>query len=227
MPPGLATTCAGDATWRCLIGGFRGILDHARWGGYKDLRLSGGFRMDPRPFALGRAAVFRLNVPAILLLTTRAGVNIWRCLIGGFRGILDHARWAGHLDVLDRRISGHSRLCVLGWKRLWRRLGCLHRDGVQPCTPWLRVPLRVRSVYIPCCRTKAAKRLPFYISHHELALLPTCKGSRGGQASEVAPSEAQGGGRGITRMAEHRGRNRRRHFRLLEACCACCSRWRL
>ncbi len=120
MPPGLATTCAGDATWRCLIGGFRGILDHARWGGYKDLRLSGGFRMDPRPFALGRAAVFRLNVPAILLLTTRAGVNIWRCLIGGFRGILDHARWAGHLDVLDRRISGHSRLCALGWAAVFR-----------------------------------------------------------------------------------------------------------
>ena len=106
MPPGLATTCAGNATWRCLIGGFRGILDHARWGGYKDLRLSGGFRKDPRPRALGRAAVFRLNVPPILLLTTRAGVNIWRCLIGGFRGILDHARWGGYKDL---RLSGGFR----------------------------------------------------------------------------------------------------------------------
>lgn len=165
MPPGLATTCAGNATWMCLSGGFRGILDHACWGGYKDLRLSGGFRKDLRPFALGRAKV----LGSVSSRVTLMGRSLPACDYGY------------HL--------GHSA-----------RLASTFATRRQSDT--------LRS------------------SHRKPALLPTCKGSRGGQASEVAPSQAQGGGRGITRMAEHRGRNRRRHFRLLEACCACCSRWR-
>lgn len=169
--------------------------------------LSGGFRKDPRPCAQGRTAMFRLNVPPILLLTTRAGMDIWRCLIGGFREILDHARWGGQ----------RPRKCLL----------LCHPDGAQP--PSLRLRLPPRAFGAPCqyFRDAAAQRFSLRSCHRKLALPPTCKGSRGGRASEVAPSEAQGGGRGITRMAEHRGRNRRRHFRLLEACCACCSRWRL
>ncbi len=195
------------------------------------------------------AEVFRLNVPPILLLTTRAGVG------GGVPpertcdSAFDHARWGEHLEVPDWRISGDSRPCALWWiqgsapeRRISKgpattRAGagkgfrkCLlscHPDGAQP--PGLRLRLPPRALGAPCqyFRDAAAERYSLRSSHRKLALLPTCKGSRGGQASEVAPSEAQGGGRGITRMAEHRGRNRRRHFRLLEACCACCSRWRL
>ena len=77
--------------------------------------LSGGFRKDPRPCALGWAAMLRLNVPTILLLTMRAGLDTWMCLSGGFRGILDHARWGGYKDL---RLSGGFRKdlrpCVLG-----------------------------------------------------------------------------------------------------------------
>ncbi len=233
MPPGLATTCAGNATWMCLSGGFRknprpcvlgwhlnvsawriskgpatmragvggdvtpertsdSALDHAHWGEHlevPDWRISG----DSRPRALGwiqgSAPERRISKgPATIRAGAGGGVPPERTCDSAF----DHARWGGHLEVLDRRISGDSRPCALGWKRLWRRLGCLHRDGVQPCTPWLRVPLRVRSVYIPCCRTKAAKRLPFYISHREPALLPECRGSERERTPEASSSTAQG-----------------------------------
>ena len=193
MPPGLATTCAGNATWMCL---------------------SGGFRKDPRPCVLG----WHLNVsewriskgPATMRAGVGGGVPPERTCDSAF----DHARWAGHLDVLDRRISGHSRLCALGWiqgsapeRRISKgpatiRAGagkgfrkCLlscHPDGAQP--PGLRLRLPPRALGAPCqyFRDAAAERYSLRSSHRKLALLPECRGSERERTPEASSSTAQG-----------------------------------
>lgn len=87
---------AGDATWRCL---------------------TGGYRRDLRPCVLG----WHLDVPERRIskgsATVRAGADGDVPPERTSDSALDHARWDGHLEVLDWRISGDSRPCALGWTK--------------------------------------------------------------------------------------------------------------